>query len=325
MDKQLTRNVTKEAGRSDRHKFLHQQPSCVDHQLWVDAIKKISSPFLTFLVPLGESIAPSHKGKQWTTNKEETRLHLEIIIVDNSSQFFMYDLSTVSRTHSRRKFMQSNMLQHDPLLFYASVIWISDNIICLCSWIKGYKTRKKSTSFWDNIRSYGNPSMWKNLQCYGNGSWVWQGLSSGSLVIVHDGLYMKEISPFVCSATVIIHSITTGSSCKCTIAKNTLYAGSYCGKILGTILTQLILRAAVQGRIGPYPVIIEYCNNKGVIKNGNTPYWPITTTQIQSDVLRVIKQFIIAQPFKLKFLYVASHCYDSKRSANCTHNERMNI
>jgi hypothetical protein len=221
--------------------------------------------------------------------------------------------------------MQSDMLQHDPLPFYASVTQLSDNSILLHSWIKGYKPRIKSTSFWDNIRSYGNPSIWKNLQCYGNGSWIWQGLCSRSLVIVHDGLYMKEISPFVRSATIIIHCITTGSLYKCTIAENTLYAGSYHSKILGIILTQLILIAAVQGRMGPYPVVIEDCNNKGVIKHGNTPYWPITTTQTQSDVLHVMKQYVIAQSFKLKFSYVASHCDDSKSWANCTLKERINI
>jgi hypothetical protein len=109
---------------------------------------------------------------------------------------------------------------------------------------------------------------------------------------------MKEISPFVCSATIIIHCITTGSLCKCTIAKNTLYAESYCSKILGTILTQLILKAAVQDQMGPYQLIIEDCDNEGVVKHGNMPYGPVTTTQTQSDVLWVMKQYIIAQPFK---------------------------
>ncbi len=214
---------------------------------------------------------------------------MDMIMVDDSSQFLVFDPSTASQTKSGRKFMQSNMLQHDPLPFYASVTRISDNSIRLRWWIKGYKPRKKSTSFWDNIRSYGNPSICKNLQCYGNGSWLRQGLCFGSLVIVHAGLYMKEISPFICSTAIIIDCVATGSSCKCTITENTLYAGSYHGKILGTILTQLILRAAVQGWMGLYPVIKENRNNEGVVKHGNTPYQPITTTQTQSDVLWVMK------------------------------------
>ncbi len=115
-----------------------------------------------FLVPLGEYIAPSYKVKWWTMNKEGTTLHLEMIMVDDSSWFLflMYDPSTTSQTWSWRKFMQSYMLQHDPLPFYASVIQISDNSVLLRSWIKGYEPQKKSTSFWGNIRSYGNPSIY---------------------------------------------------------------------------------------------------------------------------------------------------------------------
>jgi hypothetical protein len=109
-------------------------------------------------------------------------------------------------------------------------------------------------------------------------------------MIVHDGSYMKEVSPVVCSAAILIYCKLTGSSCKCTIAEKSLSAGSYCGEILGTILTQLILRAAVQGRMGPYPVIIEDCDNDGVVKYGNAPFQTLSLTQTQSDILGVMKK-----------------------------------
>ncbi len=150
-----------------------------------------------------------------------------------------------------------------------------------------YKPQPVSLSFWDNIRSYGNPSIWQNLQCHGDRSWIWQGLCSGTSVSVHDGLYMKEVSPVVCSAAVIIYCVSTGSSCKCTIAEKLPSSGSYHGEILGTILTQLILRAAVQGHMGPYLVIIEDCDNNGMVKHGNAPHQTISLMQTQSDVLRV--------------------------------------
>ncbi len=106
-------------------------------------------------------------------------------------------------------------------------------------------------------------------------------------MIVHNESYMKEVSLVVCSAAVLIYCKLTGSSCKCTIAiaEKSLSAGSYRGEILGTILTQLILRAAVQGCMGPYPVIIEDCGNDGVVKHGNAPFRTLSSTQTQSDVL----------------------------------------
>jgi hypothetical protein len=136
---------------------------------------------------------------------------------------------------------------------------------------------------------------------------------------------MKEVSPVLCSATVLIYCKLIRSSCKCTIAEKSPSAGSYRGEILGTILTQLILHAAVQGRMGPYSVIIEDCDNDGVVKHGNAPFQTLSLTQTQSDVLVVMKKFITKQPFRLKFMYVASHCDDTKPWSECTLKERMNI
>jgi hypothetical protein len=265
-------SLTKDVGWSERHKFPHQRPSRADHQLLVDAIMRISSPFLRFDDPLGEYIAPPHKSTRWTTDLGGSILHLEMVLVDNSSKYIVYKFLGASQTRSGCRFMQTKILENTPLPCYASVLRINNSSVQLRSRIKGYKTQHVSSSFWDNIRSYGNPSIWRNLHCHGDGSWIWQGLCSGSLVIVHDGSYMKEVSLVVCSAAILIYCKLTGSSCKCTIAEKSPSAGSYRGEILGTILTQLILRAAVQGHMGLYPVIIEDCDNDRVVKHGNAPF-----------------------------------------------------
>jgi hypothetical protein len=111
----------------------------------------------------------------------------------------------------------------------------------------------------------------------------------GSFAIIHDGSYMKEISPDICLATVMILCTITGSLCKCTIVEKSTSAGSYRGEILGAILAQLILHAAAQGQMGPYPVIMEDCNNLGIVWHGNKPQWPLSTTQLQADVLKILK------------------------------------
>jgi hypothetical protein len=111
----------------------------------------------------------------------------------------------------------------------------------------------------------------------------------GTLIIIHDGSYMREVSPNICSAAVMIVCTFTGLLCKCTIAEKSTAAGSYHGEILGAILAQLILHAAVQGRLGPYPVIMEDCDNLGVVCHINKPRHPLSTTQIHADVLRILK------------------------------------
>jgi hypothetical protein len=96
---------------------------------------------------------------------------------------------------------------------------------------------------------------------------------------------MKEVSPHVCSTAVMILCEFTGLICKCTIAENSLSASSYRGEIFGAIIAQLILAAAVKDRMGPYPMVIEDCDNNRVVLHGNKPSHPLSGSQTQADVL----------------------------------------
>ncbi len=182
------------------------------------------------------------------------------------------------------------------------------------SWTQSWSPAPTPTSisFWDKIQLYNNPSLWWNLHCNGDGSWIWEGLCMGSLIITYDRSYMWEVLPHICSAAVMSVCTVSGSLCKCTIAEKSPASGSYRGELLGAILAQLILHAAVQGRMGPYPVILEDCNNLGMVRHGNKPHRPLSMTQTHADVWWVLKQYIVCQPFALKFLYVASHADDTK-------------
>jgi hypothetical protein len=150
-------------------------------------------------------------------------------------------------------------------------------------------------------------------------------MCTGSLVIVHDRSFMKEISPYISSAAVMIYCKKTRKVCKCTIAEQFQSAGSYRGERLGGVVTQLILRAAVQGRMGSYPLTFEDCNNDGVVKHGNKPFRPLSSTQMNADVLQIMKGLILDHPFSLKFLYAASHSNDTKQWQECTLKKRINI
>jgi hypothetical protein len=99
------------------------------------------------------------------------------------------------------------------------------------------------SGFENVIRGFANQSLWVSLDYDGDGSWILEGMLAQSLIIIHAGSYMKEISPIISSAATMIYYTIAKVQCKCTWAKMSTSAGSYHGKILGGIMMQLLLHA----------------------------------------------------------------------------------
>jgi hypothetical protein len=51
------------------------------------------------------------------------------------------------------------------------------------------------SGFEQTNRHFTNQSLWVSLDYNGDGSWILSGMLVQSLIIIHDGSYMKEISP----------------------------------------------------------------------------------------------------------------------------------
>jgi hypothetical protein len=66
------------------------------------------------------------------------------------------------------------------------------------------------------IKSMANQTLWLSLDYDGDGSWMLNGMLAQSLVIIHDGSYMKELSPEICSAATMIYCTIAKARCKCT-------------------------------------------------------------------------------------------------------------
>ncbi len=83
-----------------------------------------------------------------------------------------------------------------------------------------------SLGFETNLRSYGNKTLWKLLDYDGDGSWILERMTNRSLIIIHDGSYVKEISPLISSAATMIYFTIAKKRCKCTWAEKSETAGS---------------------------------------------------------------------------------------------------
>ncbi len=312
-------------GRSDHHKFPLQRPSLAAQRLWAAAIRRISSDYLVFPETLGQYVRAPHKNHRWTTNREGTVAHSETNL-DGTLRYIVYSLGPERETRSGRRMRRVPNLAASPLTYYASVVEVDDDTVILHSWVQEYQAPTATPrDFWQSIHNDGNQSLWRTLKCDGNGDWIGQGLLSGTLLVAHDGSYIKEVAADVCSAAVMIYCTRTRQTCTCTIVEQSLSAGSYRGEVLGAILAQLILRAASTELIGPFPVLCEDCDNNGVVLHGNSVSRPLPASQAQADVLRVMKKLISKQLFTTKFAYVRSHTDKLKPLGECTQTELMNI
>jgi hypothetical protein len=208
---------------------------------------------------------------------------------------------------------------------YASITHVQQGHVLLHSSIPMYVPSSPVSGFEQTMRHFANQSLRGSLEYNRDGSWILEGMLAQSLIIIHDGLYMKEISPDTCSVATMIYCTTNKYQCKCTWAECSASSGSYRREILGRIMTQLILNAASLSYKGSIPPVVVGCDNNGVVSHGNAPLQSLPTNQPQADALHVFKHLVSIQPFPVKLRYVQSHADKTKKWQDCTLKERIII
>ncbi len=100
-----------------------------------------------------------------------------------------------------------------------------------------------------------------------------------SLLIIHDGSYMKEVSTHISLVATMVYCRIAKAQCKCTWAKQSASVGSYREEILGGVMMQLIPNAAASKCHDAITLVMVDCDNNGVVSHGNEPLRPFPTNQ----------------------------------------------
>jgi hypothetical protein len=230
------------------------------------------------------------------------------------------------QTCSGRQFQHNvTKVGHSKFPIFASIMHLQLGQVLLHSTVAAAISSVVSLNFETNLRSYGNEALWKSLDYHGDGWWILEEMINRSLIIIHDGSYMKEISPLISSAASMIYSTKAKKRCECTWAEKSESAGSYRGEILGGIMTQLILKAAATGYKEKILHVEADWDNNGIVTHGNTPHIPLSANQTQANLLPMLNNLVSIQPFTMKYKYIQSHADDSKKWQDCTFKERINI
>jgi hypothetical protein len=320
--------LTDQPGHSGIHTFPIQHPTPADLNLWKLGLRKLSSNFHVFMVKLQEYISPPHNHPRWMLNNIGTILHHNVVQGDKTyhEEYSSSSNPIDCRTRAGQHF-NSTIVKDDPSNFdqYASITPSQLGQVLLHSLVLGFIPLRSISGFEHVIKSSANQSLWLSLDWDGDGSWILDGKLAQSLVIIHDGSYMKEVLTHISLAATMIYCRIAKAQCKCMWAKQLASASSYHGEILGGIMTQSILNAAASKCHDAIPLVVVGCDNNGVVSHGNEPLRPFPTNQSQADICRIFKNLFSAQPFCIRYKYMQSHADDTKRWQDCSLKEQINI
>jgi hypothetical protein len=275
--------LTDQPGYSDIHKFPTQRPTPSDLNLWKLALYKLSSDFHVFTVKLQEYISPPHNHPRWMLNNIGTIFHHNIVQGDKTyHEEYAPSSNPIDHRTGAGQHLNSTIVKNGPSNFdrYASVTPSQLGQVLLHSFLPGFIPLHPISGFEHMIKSFANQSLWLSLDYNGDGSWILDGMAQ-SLVIIHDGSYMKEVSTHISLAATMIYCRIAKARCKCTWAQQLTSASSYRGEILGGIMMQLILNAAASKCHDAIPLVVVGCDNDGVVFHRNEPlrtffYQPVT-------------------------------------------------
>ena len=104
-------------------------------------------------------------------------------------------------------------------------------------------TQATPSTFWEVIRGWGNTWMWDNLAITGNLDLIAASIADNSCVAVTDGLYMKDLYPYLNSAAFVLECSKGRGRLMGSFVENTPNAGSYHGELLGLMAIHHILQS----------------------------------------------------------------------------------
>jgi hypothetical protein len=197
--------LTTEIGISSR-RFSYEQPTGSDFTLWRAAVAQITSPSFTLTTRLGQYIAfPHHESDWYASNDKSTLFRLH-----SDDTCDVYCTNFDGRTPRSQVYERQKSIPSLPKsVQFASVDTFDPNFVQLRSTATIPPPLNPPTELFDVLRSYGNDSLWRHLEIDGDGKWLRRGLLLGTLIMVHDGSYMRDVAPDVSSAAVIIKCTRT--------------------------------------------------------------------------------------------------------------------
>ena len=189
--------------------FSREKPRPTDvANLWLTAIRRITSPYLILRTPLGQHLREPPGHQKWFSSMDESKLFHEL----EEDRWAVYSIpaeNMVTRTPQYEwAYSMVGEKTYQKLASVDTIVSLRESgpprRVRLQSTAMAHAPEQRGGSFLEELHSLPNQSLWKNFTCDGDGEWIRRGLINNSIVLVHDGSYMPQVDPNLCSAAFII-------------------------------------------------------------------------------------------------------------------------
>jgi hypothetical protein len=312
--------------RTTSYKFPIEEPTSRDIAIWRATVTVLTSPALTLSPPLGKFLRPCIESHTWQTDiPQDTLVHMR-----PSGIYDVYK-SVICRVHTRGNTRFSYAYSTEtppPTSLAASVKSHPDGSVSLHSTtsLPTNSTPTRST-FLSRLKYGTQASLWKSTSFDEDGDWVISAAQNCSLVIVHDGSYMPDLDPSVCSAAVVITCTMTGKVGRIQVCEMTApdSASNYRAEIIGGLLASHILFTLDGMMTGDTSGVKIYCDNLGVVHHAQHPFRTLSDRQAQADVLSVFVNNLRSITLNWKYFHVYGHLDDNSSFAALTLPQQLNV
>ena len=302
--------------------YPYEKPRRKDLDLWISALRLVTSPSLVLDQPLGQYLItpPNHTG--WYANNDIS----EVYHLRGDFSYDVYSRTATERRHRHPTFTKSHLAEEDEIILarLASVEAIEDVSITLQSSTLVPSHVDSRTSFLDTLHSWPNQSLWKYFKCDGDGEWIRRAIILGTLTFVHDGSYMRQVAPKLCSAGFVLSCSRSGMQATGTLVEYNDSANNYRAEALGAAAGLLVIKAATE-RCFNYLDVVAHCDNMGIVKHGNSPGTPCPEKQVHADLIILIKKLIQGLPCRLEYKHVFGHLDEILRWDQLSLVQKLNV
>lgn len=318
--------VTLGSNRATSFKFPREEPTPQDIELWISTIKVLTSPSLALSPPLGEFLRHCIESDRWRMPRSQ---HC-IVHTSRTGHYDIFQpiLATTRTRHSVRFAYAYSTTTPPASDLSASVTLLTDGTISLHSYTSfrvAELTHHKS--FLERLTAGSQSRLWDSLVIDDNGDWIPTAALNESLVMVHDGSYMPELDPSICSAALAILCLQTGKMGRLKMCEKTdpSSATNYRAEIIGGLLASHVLHTIDSILPVSKTRVHIYCDNLGVVNHAQHPHRPLHEKQAQSDVLTVFLQNLHRTRIQWEYHHVYGHLDDTTSFHSLTIPQQLNV